>query len=223
MSVSSRQRGGYRASITFEKNKADSLLAASSPDIKAIKISYLKLEQYLQRLQEADNEVQQTPGLKDDQIDADIADCAKYIDSVYTTMFTIKDFLEEQASQSSRIPADANSGSAHSLGSVAPLSIKLPKFEMASFDGDPTNWQTFWDVFKVAVHDNKSISGIEKFSYLIGYLEGDALNVAQGYSLTEANYQQVIAALQDRFAYTKLPFCRKLSEIWNLKPDVRSI
>jgi hypothetical protein len=60
-------------------------------------------------------------------------------------------------------------------------------------------WQSFWDVYRTAIHENKSMSPIEKFSYLLGYLTDEALALAKGYSLTEANCVQVVAALKERF------------------------
>ena len=61
-------------------------------------------------------------------------------------------------------------------------------------------WHTFWGKYKSAIHNNQALDDIEKFSYLLGYLEDDALDVAAaGYDLTEENYSQVIEALLEQF------------------------
>ena len=60
-------------------------------------------------------------------------------------------------------------------------SMKLPKFEIPKYSGDPMLWQTFWDLFRAAVHNKKHLSNVEKFSYLLSFLEDEALNVAKGY------------------------------------------
>ena len=39
--------------------------------------------------------------------------------------------------------------------------VKLPKIEMASFNGDKIRWTEFWDSFECTVHSNKKLSGIE--------------------------------------------------------------
>lgn len=31
--------------------------------------------------------------------------------------------------------------------------VKLPKLNVPTFDGDIINWVTFWEQFKVAIHD----------------------------------------------------------------------
>ena len=43
---------------------------------------------------------------------------------------------------------------------------KLPELTLHPFNGDVTQWLTFWDSFKSAVHENESISVVDKFNYL---------------------------------------------------------
>ena len=42
---------------------------------------------------------------------------------------------------------------------------RLPKLTLQKFQ-DVTNWSAFWDSYKSAVHDNVSISVVDKFNYL---------------------------------------------------------
>ena len=44
--------------------------------------------------------------------------------------------------------------------------VKLPKLIMKPFKGDLTTWITFWKSYKVATHENLSLSDIDKFNYL---------------------------------------------------------
>ena len=43
---------------------------------------------------------------------------------------------------------------------------RLPKLILPSFNGNPLEWQSFWDAFRSTVHDNSSISDVQKFNYL---------------------------------------------------------
>lgn len=45
------------------------------------------------------------------------------------------------------------------------LQAKLPKITLARFSGEPTKWQSFWDSFESAVHNNKSISSADKLNW----------------------------------------------------------
>ena len=35
--------------------------------------------------------------------------------------------------------------------------MKLPKTDLRKFSGDVLDWPEFWDIFRVAVHDNPEI------------------------------------------------------------------
>ena len=76
---------------------------------------------------------------------------------------------------------------------------RLPKLTLPTFSGDPLNWLTFWDSFYMTIHANPNLSGIQKFSYLKVQLQGDAARTIAGLPLTEANYTNSIALLEDRY------------------------
>ena len=43
---------------------------------------------------------------------------------------------------------------------------RLPKLHLPTFDGNPLQWQTFWDSFSAAVDSNACLTGVKKFNYL---------------------------------------------------------
>ena len=77
--------------------------------------------------------------------------------------------------------------------------VKLPKMVLKKFDGQLTNWATFWDMFVSSVHTNSELSDIDRFNYLHSLLEGPAADAVSGLSLTTANYAEAIAILKKRF------------------------
>ena len=79
-------------------------------------------------------------------------------------------------------------------------SNRLPKLVLPSFNGNPLAWQTFWDAFRSAVHDNTSISDVQKFNYLKAQLCDGAERVIAGLPLTNANYAKSVELLEERFA-----------------------
>ena len=85
------------------------------------------------------------------------------------------------------------------VNSTTSYKPKLPKLSVAKFKGEVTKWNTFWDSFESAIHNNNDISKIDKFNYLNSLLEGIALRAVQGLTLTGANYDAAIEILQDRF------------------------
>ena len=61
--------------------------------------------------------------------------------------------------------------------------VKLLKFVLQKFDGDILKWKIFEELFGAAVHKNERISSIEKFTYLISYLEKAHLQAVENFPL----------------------------------------
>ena len=76
-----------------------------------------------------------------------------------------------------------------SLNKSSTNNVKLPKISIKRFDGDPTAWRHFIDSFECTVEKNENLSNVEKMSYLINYLTGEAHSCIEGLSLCNDNYQ----------------------------------
>ena len=85
-----------------------------------------------------------------------------------------------------------------------PNIVKLPKLDFKKFSGGLLNWQGFWDSFNSAIHSNPSLSPVEKLNYLRAQLEGDAADVISGLPLTNANYEQSIKLLKERYGQNEV-------------------
>ena len=57
---------------------------------------------------------------------------------------------------------------------------------------------TFWDTFESAVHNNPTLSSIDKFNYLNSLLESAAAEAIAGLTLMSANYEEAIDTLRRR-------------------------
>ena len=77
--------------------------------------------------------------------------------------------------------------------------MKLQKFSLTSFTGDPLKWTTFIETFTAAVYSYNSLTAIEKFTCLIGKLEGTAADYIQGFSLTSKSYEEAKQLLEERY------------------------
>ncbi|XP_045477885.1 uncharacterized protein LOC123683032 [Harmonia axyridis] len=95
-----------------------------------------------------------------------------------------------------------------SLASCFPHSltpnIRLPQIEIKKFRGDYTQFATFLDVFDALVHNNQSLTEIEKFNYLISSLEGPPLSLVRTLPMTSDNYQIAYDSLVNRFSNERL-------------------
>ena len=96
--------------------------------------------------------------------------------------------------------------------------VKLPKLEFKKFDGDVTKWCTFWDTYEASIHNNTSIATIDKFNYLISFLEKAASEAIAGLSVTTANYEEAIAILKGRFGNKQMIINKHMEGLLNMAP-----
>ena len=94
---------------------------------------------------------------------------------------------------------------------------KLPKLTLAKFKGEVTKWNTFWDSYESAIHNNDAITKVDKFNYLTSLLEGTALRAVQGLTLTNVNYDNAIEILHDRFGRPQQVIAAHMDEILKIQ------
>jgi len=98
---------------------------------------------------------------------------------------------------------------------------KLPKLTIAKFSGEVIKFRAFWDSFNSAVHNNRSLSDVDKFSYLQGLLEGPAATAIQGLTLSNVNYQAARELLEQRFAKPQYVIAAHMDQMYKL-PNCKS-
>ncbi|KAB0794840.1 hypothetical protein PPYR_11679 [Photinus pyralis] len=91
--------------------------------------------------------------------------------------------------------------------------VKLPKISIAVFDGNLKNWPTFYDLFKKLIHENTSLANIEKFQYLLSFVDKAPLNLLKGVPLTEDNYSIAFDSLVKRYQNKRLLATNALNEM----------
>lgn len=76
---------------------------------------------------------------------------------------------------------------------------KLPKISIPTFDGNFKMWPSFFDLFNSVVHDNKSLSQVEKFHFLMTSLDKEPFSLLKGIPMTENNYMIAYDTLKKRY------------------------
>ena len=101
--------------------------------------------------------------------------------------------------------------------------IKLPKLDIPTFDGNILRWLTFWEQYRVAIHDRSDLSQAQKLLYLRQSLkDGSAKNVIEGLSRSGEQYEEAVKCLQERYNRPRLihqAHVRKIVEVPSLKDD----
>lgn len=84
-------------------------------------------------------------------------------------------------------------------------SVKLPKLDVPTFDGNLLNWHSFWEQFCVSVHERTNLSNAEKLVYLQQSLKGGtAKHTIEGLSRSGDNYTEAVDCLKTRYDWPRL-------------------
>lgn len=79
-----------------------------------------------------------------------------------------------------------------------------PNVTVPPFDGNPTNWVSFWDAFKRSVHENDNLTGAPKLAALKGLVTGEDKELIQRSEPESSNYDDAINLLKDKRSIRKV-------------------
>ena len=143
--------------------------------------------------------------------DKEVEDTERIKDDMFASMAKVDYALSHL---SSAPPTAANLPAV----STSRAMTKLPKLSLQKFSGSLIGWSPFWDAYKAAIHDNSSLTNVEKFSYLQTLLEGKAKDTVAGLALTEANYSVAVDLLECRFGDKEKTIAVHMEKLMNLAP-----
>ncbi|XP_036142109.1 uncharacterized protein LOC118645343 [Monomorium pharaonis] len=94
--------------------------------------------------------------------------------------------------------------------------IKLPKLDIPKFSGKYDEWFSFYDTFKSTVHENKSLSNVQKLRYLKSALLDSALKLINSLEISDINYEVAWNLLQERYCNQRVIVQDHISAILDL-------
>ncbi|KAJ8969338.1 hypothetical protein NQ314_001807 [Rhamnusium bicolor] len=78
-------------------------------------------------------------------------------------------------------------------------SIKLPHVKIPTFSGQVEEWNSFVDLFTSLIHNNDSLTDVQRFYYLKGFLKDEPLNLVNNLRLISENYKVAWDILKKRY------------------------
>ncbi|KAK2575370.1 hypothetical protein KPH14_008479 [Odynerus spinipes] len=78
-------------------------------------------------------------------------------------------------------------------------SSQLPRMNLPTFSGSYMEWISFRNLFMSVVHQNPSLTDVQRLHYLRTCLKGEALACIAGVPLTDEEYAGAWASLRDRY------------------------
>ena len=95
--------------------------------------------------------------------------------------------------------------------------VKLPKFEIKPFSGNPVEWTTFIESFTAAFDKNNFQTDIEKITYLIDFLRDEATTAVTSLQLNIENYSVALKMLEERFGNPQLLIHKHMTKLLSLE------
>lgn len=110
---------------------------------------------------------------------------------------------------------------------VGNTSVRLPQITIPTFSGDPEQWTSFQGIFENSIHNNESISEVEKFAYLLSCVAQEPLSLIKSLPINCANYLIAWQTLIKRYRNSRLLVALHTNHILDLptlnKPNVKQI
>ena len=192
------QRVGHRGFVTKIINSVSGFLEEGK--VQRLESAKRTLEEEMSLLQRLDGEILE--GLKEEQeMCNEIKRSSDIRLNIQETIFQIDSKLKEisiseEHSVNTNVNSNVNGFLENSFESRNNSNGKLPNLSIKCSNGNPIEFQSFFDQFRAAIHENDSLKSIKKFNYLRAFLRGPALASISGLSLTSENYNQAIEILE---------------------------
>lgn len=77
--------------------------------------------------------------------------------------------------------------------------LPLPVIQIPTFNGNFKDWSPFVDMFESLVHNNNTLSSVQKFQYLKQSLQGEAASLLKHLPISEANYLSAYELLKKKY------------------------
>lgn len=200
-----RKRGVFKGIITRIQNFTD-VFSSENGDLNLLQRKYDNLIETWQKY----DDVQSFLELHDAEHDEDRIIVENIVDNLCSKLQGLLNYNKRASSEKS------SSSKTRSSCSNKNPSIVLPQIDLPKFNGQYENWLAFSEFFKVVVHENDSLTQIQKFHYLLSSLVGNAKQLIKNLSLTPDNYTVAWNLLQSRYANKRLIAAKHAHEIIDL-------
>ncbi len=81
---------------------------------------------------------------------------------------------EQQISTQSEIEDSKRQLSTTEHSNPVSSNLRLPKFTLSEFTGNIIQWVSWWDQYKICIHENEALTDRDRFNYLRMYVKGTA-------------------------------------------------
>ena len=186
-------RGAYNGHCTQAIKRADRIMEdTESPNLTELEAIIERLTRRMEEISILDNKII-TALEREEDIMEETDQTLSFQDTIHFGILKMKKFLAKSQ------PTVSPFHYINPEHTKQNIHVNLPKLQIQPFNGNPLEWLTFWDSFRNAVHENDSLSDIDKMNYLKGMLANEAARAIAGLPITSQNYRKAIELLKERF------------------------
>ncbi|XP_037520857.1 uncharacterized protein LOC119397504 [Rhipicephalus sanguineus] len=214
----------------------DAIIAESSDQLQAPATAIGGLEEHLENLVEQANELKAVNDaiekkIELQELDAALTECIDYNKKITTMKTKLKRAIKNEALSETRSSTSSGTNDSEQVvhsGAVQStvattlqlpsLTTRLPKLEIAKFNGDLRSWTRFWNQFESTIHKNPALHTIDKFQYLTSYLTGKAAAAIDGLPLSDRNYDIAVKTLVERFGRDEVIIEEHMARLLAVRP-----
>ncbi|KAI8116017.1 hypothetical protein CVS40_11844 [Lucilia cuprina] len=96
---------------------------------------------------------------------------------------------------------------------------RLPNKRLPKFNRKYSEYKNFMSLFEILVHQDPTLTNIEKFYHLISCLSDDALGTVKAFKISEENYPKALASHKKVYDNECLIFFDNISKLFDL-PEI---
>lgn len=212
-----KKRSSMKAKLTHFNNYFT--VIQSSTSLSDVQIAELdcrlnKIDSLYGAYDELQTEVE---SISEDQ-DLQFKERESFESQFYTLVSSAHTLLNSSAQRREPRPGSAASvGAGHGADTANHDFVRLPKIDMPHFGGDFQYWLEFRDTYLSLIHNNNSISNINKFHYLRAALQGSASHVIKNLDFRAENYPIAWQLLSDRYDNERLLINNHINALFNVE------
>lgn len=188
-----RRRTTARSLLTRAYNKTKEIID-DKPALSAVNVRLEYLEKNFANFEDIQDGIEQL--VEEDDLDGENSVREDVEEQYLEHKALLLSIYEEVTPVNPVNPPDRPIQSHHNMDTGR---AKLPRMELPTFSGDVKEWTSFYDLFKVMVHDKPGLTEVEKLQYLKGCVHGEPAKVIQSLQITSGNYNEAWALLKERY------------------------
>lgn len=225
ITVLKQQRGEIKGTVTRISNSVTNETSKSEAKVKLA-----KCEEAWNKFAEVHTALEQRVLIEEEDAIIYLEECdreqALFEETFFTAVTNLQTVIDEAEATERNVQAQITTAVNNSIHdqNVGEFQnrrkLKLPEMKLPEFDGDFSKWIFFRNIFETTIHNDTSLSNAQKHQYLVGVLRGEALNVIQGFRITDANYLSAWQLLIDTYDNQMVIIEKHLEELFSF-PTVK--